>query len=85
MSNWYDELELENCEQNELLVTNFQKVKRNIYEKAIEMYGSNNLYIRDKAYWRDGRLDDRMNALMVNYREELGKFWKIFESLNKSR
>ena len=70
---------------NEFLVTNFNKEKRSKYEKAIETLGKGNLYIREKAYWNNGHLDNNMNALMCIYHEDLTNFWDIFENLEYAK
>lgn len=83
MNDFFDYLdEEETCGENEFLLTNFDKNKRGRYEEAIRIYGGDNLYIRDEAYCRDGRLGKDMNALMFKYCEELGEFWRIFESIS---
>ena len=76
---WVDD----SCPENKNLITNFIKKERPIYQKAIEEYGWDGLYISEDAYWRDGTKDKSLLSLRYKGEEcgDLSEFWKIFREL----
>lgn len=70
----------DDCPENKNLITNFAKSERPIYQKAIDKYGWNGLYISKDAYWRDGTKDNKAYSLRWSGKEriDLSRFWEIF-------
>jgi Fic family protein len=83
MSYYYGVWVDDSCLENKNLITNFIKKERPIYQKAIEKYGWDGLYISEDAYWRNGTKDNSL--LSLRYKGDqcrnLSEFWKIFREL----
>jgi hypothetical protein len=54
-----------------------------IYEEAIDIYNSDELFIVNKGYDCLGRLLDNSSSLHVKTNKDLSKFWRIFDELMK--
>ena len=84
---WHEFLSKDNKSS---LLTNFDKSKRPIYEKAIDEYkkggGKLDIYILDEAYWRNGYLDENMNSLHTNNRgTNHTEFWNVFDYIDNRK
>jgi len=77
-------------DNNNSLLTNFNKNERPIYEKAINEYkkrgGNLDIYILDEAYWDNGYLDESMNSLNTNNRRIYHtEFWNVFDYIDNRK
>jgi hypothetical protein len=70
-----------------MLITNFRKEKRQVYEKALKIYkqriNDDSLYIDKNAYGSNGQQLSDLNALRSNSSNDLSEFWEIFDSIEK--
>ena len=71
-------------EQDENLLTNFDKEDRPLYEKAIAMSGETTLYIREEAYDVYGNLIEEYNALCCTDHKDYSAFWRCFETVKET-
>ena len=81
----YDQYFLRECgrDEDETLITNFDKSQRILYE-AYLIYAkkySKDLYIKDEAYDSDGQLLECSNSLRTDSRGDLTNFWKKAEKI----
>ena len=75
----------ESCsEQDEQLLTNFDKEERPLYEKAIAMSGETTLFIREDAYTAFGGLLEDCNALCCTEHKDYSAFWRCFETVKET-
>lgn len=75
----------ESCnEQDENLLTNFDKEDRPLYEKAIAMSGEVTIFIRDEAYDVFGNLIPECNALCCTEQKPYTAFWKCLETVKET-
>ena len=75
------------------LLTNFNKTRTAVYEKAIEeakklnLPNVDKLVISSKAYDGKGRLMENYSALKIENRDkrllDLAEFWRLFEKISK--
>jgi hypothetical protein len=66
------------------LLTNFSKQDLPIYEKAVELYGDNDLFISYKAYDIHGNSQSHwLMSLRTKRRKNLSDFWEIFHAIQK--
>jgi hypothetical protein len=63
-------------------ITNFHSGLRPVYEKAIELSGSKNLFIQDKAFDIWGDRIPELNSLHCSTDEDRRDFWAIYCSLH---
>lgn len=68
-------------ENEDHVITNFDKKDTNLYKKAIERSGIKELYISPDAYWLNGHKDPKLSSLKCTCDMDLTKFWKVFDSL----
>ena len=80
---YYDLYKNDDCPENKNLLTNFAKQQRPIYQKAIDEYGCDELYISEDAYWRDGTKDNSLLSLRYkgDWCRDLTEFWRIFDKI----
>lgn len=75
----------ESCnEQDENLLTNFDKKDRPLYEKAIAMFGDATIFVRDEAYDVFGNLIPECNALCCTEQKLYTAFWKCLETVKET-
>lgn len=65
----------------ETWVTGIDNEQLSIYRKAVDLYANNNLFILNKTYDSCGRLVKNGSSLHTNSKEDLSKFWVIFDEL----
>jgi hypothetical protein len=70
-------------ENEDHVITNFDKKDTNLFKEAIEISGIKELYISQDAYWLNGHKDPKLSALKCTCEMDLTKFWDVFESINK--
>ena len=68
-------------ETNPVLLTNFQRSQREIYERAIVDSGMNHVFVADMAVDELGRVMPDYLRLMATEVKDLGEFWKKLEAL----
>ena len=71
-------------EADEILLTNFDKEERPLYEKAIVMSGETTLFIREEAYTTFGSLLQDCNALCCTEHKDYSAFWRCFETVKET-
>lgn len=69
-----------------MLITNFNRNKKERYMKAVKEFRKVNpktsLYVDNNAYTAYGK-DENMCALRLSgYREDLSDFWEIYDSID---
>ena len=68
---------LEDCPQNENLLTNFKLEALPIYEEALRRYGKDDVYICEDAYWGNGYKDETMCSVRRRREGDFSEFWNI--------
>ena len=68
--------------KNGTFITTFTKDKEPLYQKAIDEYGDDDLFIEDKAYDIFGRQVYTMKSLHCRCHKDLSKFWEVFNRIN---
>ena len=68
-------------EEDEYLLTNFDKSERSIYEKAITLSGETTLFIRENAYDVYGHKIEEYNALCCTEHKDYSAFWRCFKTV----
>lgn len=71
-------------DEDESLVTNFQKSDEHIYHRAIKLSGHSELYIADDATDVFGNRLPHLLALRTHGSESLTDFWDIYKQIKEA-
>lgn len=82
----YLDHEDEVCFEEENLLTNFSEKDLPLYEKVIEEFGDNSLYISEEAYDSYGNcLEDDYSLRTKKPYADRTSFWRLFDSIKKEQ
>lgn len=68
---------------NDTFITNFDKEKFGMYQRAIMLHSDSDLYIEAEAYDVYGRRMKDLFSLHCYTRKDLSRFWDLFGKLNE--
>jgi len=70
--------------EEEDLLTNFTEKELPLYEKTIQEFGDDTLFISDEAFSGQGRRLEGHYSLRTKEHKDRSDFWELFDSIRKS-
>jgi len=80
---FYEDYEQDWFEEEDLLI-NFTEKQLPLYEKAVQEFGDDTLFISDETYHSNGFRLEGYYSLRTKEHKDRHEFWNLFDSIRKS-